>query len=129
MDGSPGRDIGFTWRGVNILGVREKGISLNGEPINVTSDENDGWQRLLEVAAEDNVQIEISGVTKDETLETDWFARNRTQTVTITYQNGSTISGTFFMSAYTNTGPYNDATTFSATLMSSGEVTHTPASA
>lgn len=127
MAGYAGRDIDFEWNSAAILGVREKGITLNGEPINVTSDEDNGWQLLLaNISAEDSVEISLSGVIKDERLRTDWFARTRTRTAEITYPTGSVLTGTFMLSSYSESGPYNDATTFEATLMSSGAVTFTP---
>ena len=122
MAGFAGREIELTWGSNPIDGVREKGISLNGEPINVTSDEDDGKQTLLDISAEDSVTITISGVTKSSDLRDDWFNGNRTATATLTYPDGYSITGTFFLSTYEETGAYNDATTFTATLNSSGAV-------
>ncbi len=127
MDGFLGRDIDFFWGGNSpgdqILGVREKGIEINGEAVDVTSDENDGWRTLLTTPGQKEVTISVSGVTKDQRLKTDWFNNNRTQPVTITYPDGSIMAGNFYLSSYTDTGPYNDATTFEAELMNSGAVT------
>lgn len=122
MAGFAGREIELTWSSNPIDGVREKGISLNGEPINVTSDEDDGKQTLLDISAEDSVTITISGVTKSSDLRDDWFNGSRTATATLTYPDGYSITGTFFLSTYEETGTYNDATTFTATLNSSGAV-------
>jgi len=122
MAGFAGREIELTWGSNPIDGVREKGISLNGEPINVTSDEDDGKQTLLDISAEDSVTITISGVTKSSDLRHDWFSGSRTATATLTYPDGYSITGTFFLSTYEETGTYNDATTFTATLNSSGAV-------
>lgn len=122
MAGFAGREIELTWSSNSIDGVREKGISLNGEPINVTSDEDDGKQTLLDISAEDSVTITISGVTKSSDLRDDWFKGSRTATATLTYPDGYSITGTFFLSTYEETGAYNDATTFTATLNSSGAV-------
>ena len=47
MPGFVGRKIIFTWGGQQIDGVREKSAALNGEPIDVTADESDGWRELL----------------------------------------------------------------------------------
>jgi predicted secreted protein len=121
-----GRAIEFEWNNAAVLGVREKGIALNGEPINVTSDEDSGRRKLLEVSAEDMVDITLSGVTKDTRLKTDWFAGTRTRTVTITWPNGDVLTGTFFLATLSMTGPYNDAETFEATLNSAGDFTFTP---
>lgn len=124
-----GRKIEFEWNMVAIPGVREKGIALNGAPIDVTSDEDNGKRSLLTLSAQDEVNITISGVTKTQTLKKDWFDGTRTRTVLITYPlqgllgtKDLTIAGSFYLSSYTDTGPYNDAVTFSAELMSTGPV-------
>jgi len=132
MTANVGRAIEFAWGDSSpqtvIPGVREKGIQLNGDPVDVTADDSEGWRTLLSVAAEDQVTISLSGVTKDETLMADWFNGNRQQSVTITYPNGRTITGTFFLASYTDTGTYNDAITFEAELQNSGAITFTPGS-
>jgi predicted secreted protein len=126
-----GRKIAFTWGGSAINGVREKGIALAGEPVDLTSDESNGWRTLLEVnapgdAGQNQVDVSISGVVKVDTLRAAWFG-DRTKTATFTYPNGASISGEFFLASYNETGSYNDATTFEASLQSSGVVTYTPA--
>jgi len=132
MVANAGRQLGFFFGGDSpadeVLGVREKGLECNGEPIDVTSDENSGKRTLLEnLSAEDQVNISISGVTKDTRIKAAWFSGDRTQTCTLNYPDGSSISGTFFLSSYTETAPYNDAVTFEASLMSSGATTYTAA--
>ena len=121
-----GRKIILEWDGDEILGVREKSLSLNGEPVNVTSDEDNGWQTLLDEAGENNIEVSISGVTKSGRLRSDWLLQTRTKPLTITYPNGDVISGSFFLATYSETGPYNDATTFEATLQSAAAPTYTP---
>ena len=128
MGAEVGRAINFTWGGSAILGLREKGIAMNGEPIDVTSDEDSGKRKLLTASAQDEVNVSLSGVTKDRRLMTDWFAGNRTKAGVLTYSDGSQISGDFFLASYTDTGPYNDAVTFEAELQSTGTITFTPGS-
>lgn len=122
MAADVGRNITFTWGGASILGLREKGIAIAGEPIDVTSDEDAGWRTLLTVAGQNEVTVSISGVTKDKTLISDWFQGTRTKEVIITYSDGSTLTGDFYLASYTDTGPYTDAITFDASLSSTGEV-------
>lgn len=126
MDGHLGREVIFEWGGDEIPGVREKSIAINGEPVDVTADDNDGWRKLLTVAAENQVDITLSGVTKNAALKVDWFAGARTKAVTLEYPNGDVIAGEFYLANYSDTGPYNGAMTFEATLQSSGVVTYTP---
>jgi TP901-1 family phage major tail protein len=128
MAGFIGRAITFTWGGVSITGVREKGVNINGEPVDETSGENNGWRSLLTEAGENTVEISISGVTKSKTLKTDFFAGNRQKAVVITYPTGDAgvISGTFHLVSVNETAPYKDAATYEATLQSTGTVTYTP---
>lgn len=130
MAASVGRSITFTWGNDSppeeIPGVREKSAALNGEPIDITADDSSGWRELLSVAAQDQVDISLSGVTKNDALKQDWFGGTRTQVATITYEDGGVLTGTFFLVSYTDTGAYNDAVTFEAELQSSGTVTYTP---
>lgn len=127
MAAHKGRSVTFTWGGVAVAGVREKGITLNGEAIDITSDENNGWRTLLALSAEDQVDIALSGVTKEDTFIKDWFQGNRQKSVVITYPTGQSFTGTFMLVGTGDTAPYNDATAFEATLQSSGVVTYTPA--
>jgi predicted secreted protein len=123
-----GRKVVFEWDDNEVDGVREKSLSVNGEPVNVTSDEDDGIQILLEEDAELGVTIELSGVTKSDVLLNAKLNGDLTNTATLTYPNGAVISGTFQLGNYTEGQAYADATTFTATLMSSGPVTYTPGS-
>lgn len=123
MTANAGRAIELTWGGAAIAGVREKGVALNGAPIDIGSDDSLGWRELLaDAAAENQVTISISGVTKSFALKQDWFRGTRMKTVTITYPDGGVLSGDFYLATYTDTGPYNDATTFQAELQSSGVI-------
>jgi predicted secreted protein len=127
MTAAAGRQVDFEWGGTPLLGVREKNVSLNGEPINVTSDEDSGWRTLIpDVPNENAVEISLSGVSKDTRLKTDWFAGTRTRTGVFTYPNGDVLSGTFMISSFSEGIPYNDAITFECALQSHGVVTFTP---
>jgi predicted secreted protein len=123
-----GRKIKFRWGtpAEEIPGVREKGVACAGEAINVTADDSGGWRELLEDAAENQVEITLSGVTKSHRLEDDFFAGNRTKYAEVEYENGRKISGTFFLASHNTTGVYNDAVTFEATLQSTGVIAVTP---
>lgn len=128
MSGFLGRSVQLDWGGTALGGVRTKGLELNGEPVDVTSDEDGGWRVLLTEPGENQVNITVSGVTKSDVLKTDWFTGNRTRAVALDYPDGGTVSGTFYLATYTETGNYNDAVTFDATLQSSGPVSYDPAS-
>ena len=79
MAANVGRTITVGWGTppVEVEGLREKGIELNGEPIDISSDDDNGWRTLLAVPAENQVNISLSGVSKNRVLQTDWFAGTR----------------------------------------------------
>jgi len=132
MAGRVGRKIKFKWGTAaplaEIAGVREKGVTINGEAIDVSSDESNGWRELLADAAQNQVDIALSGITKTHLLKADWFGGTRIKLAEIEYDDGAKISGSFFLSNYAETGVYNDAATFEATLLSTGPVTYTAGS-
>lgn len=125
MSGRIGRAVTFEWAGAEVVGVREKGVAFAGEAIDITSDDDDGWRKLLAEAAENQVTISLSGVTKSAVLKSAWFGGNRTEAVELGYPGGATINGSFYMASYGETEPYNGATTFEAELQSTGTITYT----
>jgi predicted secreted protein len=126
MAGFVGRANTLTWGGVTLAGIREKGLKVNGEPIDETTGENNGWRSLLTTAAQFSVDLDLSGIVKSKTLPTDFFAGNTQKTVVYTRSDGSVFSGTFMLATYNETSPYKDATSFDASLQSSGTITFTP---
>lgn len=125
--GNVGRKVILTWDAQQIPGVREKSAAINGEPIDVSADDSNGWRELLDDPSEQMVDVSLSGVTKSGLLRTASFnSTGRIKAVTITYPDGGVISGDFYLASYTDTKPYKDAMTFEATLQSTGPVTYTP---
>lgn len=132
MVGLIGRKIVFTWKGAEIDGVREKGLSLSGEAIDISADEDDGVRSLLGDSSQDQLDLSLNGVTKNDTLMRAWMEGKADTTkkigaVTLTWPDGRSISGDFRLNSYTETGTYNDAVTFEATLQSTGAWVYVPA--
>lgn len=131
MAASVGRNITLSWGADSppqpIAGVKEKSLTLAGEPIDITSDDDAGWRTLLTTPGQMQVELKVSGVTKDRKLLADWFAGATTQDVILTYEDGAVITGSFFLSEYSDKGNFKDATAFDATLMSTGVIAYTPA--
>ncbi len=127
MGAFKGIDVIFKWNNATIPGTREKDMTVNGDAVDISSDDDAGWRALLaNVSAQDQVDVKLSGVTKDRTLKNDWFQGNRTRTGSLTYPDGSVLTGTFYLANYAEKGVYNDAVTFDASLTSSGVITWTP---
>lgn len=121
-----GRTAALTWGGSAIGGVKEKGVTINGSAVDITDDNDSGWRTLLTVPGSRSVDITVSGVTKTDALKQDVFNGTTTKALTLTYTDGGVLSGTFYLDPYEDTGPMDDAITYSATFSSSGAVTYTP---
>jgi predicted secreted protein len=130
MEGYVGRELeiidiatGF----VCVAGVRNDGISVNNEPIDVTYKSSDGIRRLLEESAQSGIDLSIDGIC----LETDWLedSINRTnliKSLQINHPAGIIILGKFRLNSYEEAAPYNEALTFTASLQSCAPYTTAP---
>ena len=112
-----------------IAGVRTKTIAWGGESIDVTSNEDAGVRLLLSESAQEQIDISFDGIESDYVLRDialDTASDKMLTDITYELDDGTVISGNFRLSSYEMGSPYNEATTFSATLESSGAWTVTP---
>ncbi len=123
-----GRKVALKIDDETVAGIRTKGVSINRNPIDITSDDDDGWRKLLEEPGEKQVDLTVSGVTKDDVLKKASLTGETLHDLELAYPDGSKIEGDFFLASFSETGEYNDAVTFDASLQSSGVVEYTPAS-
>lgn len=122
-----GRNIIVKRNGVVVAGVRVKGISIAGSPIDVTNDDDDGVRKLLDNAGQLDVSINVSGILVNDTLRDEALnADDRVATMDFEIGTGSPTdgyTGDFFMEGYSEGGEYQGAGTFEATFQSAGAVT------
>ena len=125
MAANVGRNVTFTPTvgGAAIIGARTKSISLNNEAVDITSDDDVGWQTFLGTdPAQRGVSMSIAGVLKDSTLidlaATDGAALISEYTLVI--EAIGTFTGDFHIGNISLEAPYNDAVTFTAEVNSSG---------
>ena len=136
MVGNVGRAASLEKNSVVLAGVRTKTISWGGESIDVTSGEDDGIRLLLSASGQEQIDIPVEGVTKDDTflnIALDTTADKMLTDITLTFDirnptntTAATLSGNFRLSSYEEGMAYNDGITFSATLESSGAWVFTP---
>lgn len=110
------------------VACRTKSLSLNGEGVDVTQDDANGWQTFISTLGQRSVELSVDGIAIDEVLVADWFAGTILQSASLVFQSGAIVAGTFLMPTVSIGAPYNEGVTFEATLQSSGVVTFTPAS-
>lgn len=131
MSALKGRNIYVQRAGVTIAGVRTKSIKINGSSIDVTNDDDAGVRKLLSEAGQVDVEITVAGLLTNDALRTEALSTTaRTATTAFIVQGGWTgspdhasLSGSFFLSSYSESAEYQGAATFEATFQSAGAVT------
>ncbi len=111
-----------------VTGLRVTDLSINGNPVDITTKSSNGWRELLPDAGIEQVDITASGVYDGSNAGSAPFiekaALNRTFIdAEVVFANGVVFSGTWVISPYKTGGNHNDAQTFDLTLMSHGPVT------
>lgn len=124
------RDLLVLKNATALLGINAKSISVGKEPIDITTDEDNGYRTLLDKAGTKTLDITFSGVTKDAIMRAQ-IMTEQTQLltdITIEYPNGDDVSGDFYFNGYTDNGGGSDgALEFDGSLQSSGEWIYTEA--
>jgi TP901-1 family phage major tail protein len=114
-----------------IAGVRTKSMSINGEPIDVTNDDDAGVRKLMDEPGELSMEITVSGIVKSDTLRVESLSTTDRVLPTEFGFPGSVapgkIAGDFYLASYSETGEYQGAATFEATFQSTGALVYTAA--
>lgn len=113
--------------GTIIAGVRTKTITFEGEPIDTTSDENNGWRNLIPTYGTRGVTLAVEGVVKSHQLKIAAFSQAVMSDLTLEWPDGFLIEGSFALANYAETGAHDGEMTFSCEFRSSGVVEYTAA--
>jgi len=127
MAAAKGRSLLIKKGSTVLAGMRTKGVAINGEPIDITSDDDSGYRTLLSDVGTLSVDLSIEGITKDDTLKALILAGGTSlmlTDITVVYPDGKSLVGNFFLNSLEETGAYNEAVTFSGSLQSSGAWTY-----
>ena len=132
MSQSAGRDFAVKKNDVLIASVRSKTATWNGTPIDITTDDDDGETTYLaDRFASKTLELSVEGLTDSDILSDLAFSTSDADKflddLTLERPNGDVIAGTFVLTSYVETGQYQEATTFTATLVRSGIHTFTQA--
>jgi len=108
-----------------VAGVRTKAITVNGSPIDITNDGDDGVRKLLDQPGQLDISISVSGVIVSEAFRAECLSTaDRVENTTFLYGATQGFTGPFFLASYTETGEYQGAVTFEAEFQSAGAVTY-----
>lgn len=134
MAGHNGRALTFDWDSTTLVGVRTRGFTITNDYVDVTTDDDSGWRTLLASPGLRSIEMTVGGITSDEVLLGEIMAANIAATTldanlpTSLAVPGS-LSGSFLISSFEQTGEHDGAVEFTATFMSSGAVTYTASAA
>ena len=128
MSAATGRALIIKKNGTKIAAVVSKTISINNEPIDITSDDDSGFRSLLEDSGTRSIDISVEGVMKDDVLLAD--AAGATPTLItadeVEFASGAKIAGSFRFNSFEASGESAGRIQFSATLQSTGAWVYTP---
>lgn len=113
---------------VPIAGLRTRSFKAGNTNVDVTTADSPGrWQELLGNAGIQSIELDAAGIFQNDAGAKLLFQAATTSTLqTVRLSTpGLQIDGTFLVDEYDEAGPYNDATTFTAKLKSSGQPTFT----
>ena len=130
MAKSVGRNLVVKKGGTKLAAIRTKTVAWNGEAIDVTTDDDLGFRTLLGNAiGQEQIDLSGDGVMLDSILRDialDPAIGKQLTDITIEFPDGEIISGNFNLVSFEETGPYNEAMTFTYSLQSSGAWVYTP---
>lgn len=134
MAGHNGREVVIDWDSVQLVGVRTRTFSITNDYVDVTTDDDSGWRTLLADPGLRSVEVTVSGICSDEVLLAEIYAASiAATTLDVNLPSDlavpGTLSGSFLVSSFEQSGEHDGAYEFSATFMSTGAVTYTESAA
>jgi len=121
-----GRRLIISQGGTPIAGVKEKSISYNGEPLDITDDQSGGWRILDPDVGKLSIDLSVSGYVVSGNNALRSAIKSGTpqlllQDITITDEVGGTVECDFFLTSLEESGPEGDSLGFSVSMLSSGQ--------
>lgn len=129
-----GRDFVVSKGGTALAGVNTKSFDWAGEPIDMTTDDDNGRRKLDSATGQEQIDMSVEGKLVGDTLRALVLGSSSKLLTDITLEfpiltegntTNATLSGDFFISGYSESGSHNDAITFSASFQSSGDWVYT----
>lgn len=131
MADQPGRLFLLKKNAVTIGGGRTVGMTVNGATIDNSDQTDIGFVvNVADTIIDSSLEISFEGVVRDKILREIALgpqANRFMDDITLEFPDGDEISGDFVLSNYTETGAYKDSQQLTATLISDGAWTYTPA--
>jgi TP901-1 family phage major tail protein len=109
-----------------IANLITKTVSINSEPVDITSDSDAGWRKLITAdSGLKTVEISADGILKSNAIIDDILAAGTSATYNFEFGTETKkLSGTFHLTSVEIGAAMNEGITVSLTLTSSGTITH-----
>lgn len=123
-----GRKVRIKRGSTAIAGARADSFTINNEPIDITDKDDSGWRTYLADVGVRSIDCEVEGVLDDSTFLAlaVGTASSLLEAYTIDVIGIGEFTGNFYLASFAVTGEQADATTFTASIQSSGTITFTP---
>jgi len=122
--GVKGREVTYTFGGVSVQGRLTKSLELSNTRGETGDESSAGWTEALATALEKSGGLTIEGLVKNYELFASYFtSASQIYAVAFTFPDGSTLSWDFFLASLSSGMPYNELSTYSMSLSSSGAPT------
>lgn len=108
-----------------VAGMRTTQMSVNGEPVNVTSKDSGGWRELLSGAGIRSVSVSASGIFTGSASESRVKGNalaGLLDDYELSFESGERMRGRFLVTRLDYSGDYNGERNYALSLESSGEV-------
>ena len=108
-----------------VAGMRTTQMSVNGEAVNVTSKDSEGWRELLSGAGVRSVSVSASGIFTGSVAETRIKSNalgGLLDDYELSFESGERMRGRFLVARLDYSGDYNGERSYSLALESSGAV-------
>lgn len=115
---------------VPIAALRTKTMTLGNEVVDITSDDDAGFRTLLQDPGTKTLDMSFEGVTKDgvtlnSLITLAMSGSDVLETFSILFPTIGTMAGPFVITSFEIGAPYNEGSTFSASIQSAGTFTWT----
>jgi TP901-1 family phage major tail protein len=108
-----------------VAGLRTTQLSVNGEAVNITSKDSDGWRELLSGAGVRSVSVAGSGIFTGSAAETRIKANALAGLIDdyeLSFESGERMRGRFLLTRLDYAGDHNGERSYALALESSGAV-------
>lgn len=122
-----GRKVRIKRGSTAVAGARSDSITINNEPIDITGKSDTGWRTLLADVGARSIDAEVEGILTDSTFLALAVGAGSAllESYTLEVLGIGSFTGNFYLASFAITGEQADATTFTASIQSSGTITFT----